>query len=72
MVRNGSRNKSAGGVASNGRRIQISASERKSVFYQRYSRVSTISMLMDLGFSVSEAQIDNEDIVYMEQYKEFY
>ena len=42
------------------------------MFYQRYSRVSTISMLMDLGFSVSEAQIDNEDIVYMEQYKEFY
>ena len=45
--------------------------KEKSVFYQRYSRVSTISMLMDLGFSVSEAQIDNEDIVYMEQYKEF-
>ena len=71
MVRNGSRNKSAGGVASNGRRIYPPVKE-KSVFYQRYSRVSTISMLMDLGFSVSEAQIDNEDIVYMEQYKEFY
>ena len=70
MVRNGSRNKSAGGV-SNGRRIKYPPVKEKSVFYQRYSRVSTISMLMDLGFSVSEAQIDNEDIVYMEQYKEF-
>ncbi|MEB7428447.1 hypothetical protein NGC25_14390 [Enterococcus faecalis] len=45
--------------------------KEKSAFYQRYSRVSTTSMLMDLGFSVSEVEIDNEDIVYMEQYKEF-
>lgn len=45
--------------------------KEKSAFYQLYSRVSTVSMLMDLGFSVSETQIDNEDIVYIEQYKEF-
>ena len=45
--------------------------KEKSVFYQHHSRVSTISMLMDLGFSVSESQIDNEDVVYMEQYKAF-
>lgn len=30
----------------------------------------TVFILMDLGFSVSEVPIDDEDIVYMEQYKE--
>lgn len=45
--------------------------KEKSVFYQKYSKVSTIFMLMDLGFSVSEVPIDDEDIVYMEQYKGF-
>ena len=45
--------------------------KEKSAFYQKYSKVSTIFMLMDVGFSVSEVPIDDEDIVYMEQYKSF-
>lgn len=50
---------------------KCSLAKEKSAFYQKYSKVPTIFMLMDLGFIVSEAPIDDEDIVYMEEYKKF-
>lgn len=42
-----------------------------SEFYKKYSKVPLVELLEFYGFIVDETPIDDEDIVYIEQYKEF-
>ncbi|HAP5732879.1 TPA: hypothetical protein IU259_001046 [Enterococcus faecalis] len=42
-----------------------------SDFYKHYSKRSVPDLLREHGFSVVENAIDDEDIVYIEQYKEY-
>ena len=42
-----------------------------SDFYKNYSKRSVPDLLREHGFSVVENAIDDEDIVYIEQYKEY-
>ncbi|HAQ5019889.1 TPA: hypothetical protein IXT79_001088 [Enterococcus faecium] len=43
----------------------------RSDFYKKYGKYSIPDMLRLHGFSVFENEIDDEDIVYIEQYKQF-
>jgi hypothetical protein len=43
----------------------------RSEFYKKYSRISIADMLGLHGFMVNVSSVDDEDIVYMEQTKQF-
>lgn len=45
--------------------------DMRSDFYKKYSKKSIPYMLKKYYFSVTEAEVDDEDIVYMEEYKQY-
>lgn len=52
-------------------KVRLPPRREQSVFYKTYHCVPAFTMLQDFGFQITETPIDDEDIVYMEQYKEF-